>query len=47
MIHIILLVVAMVFFLAAAAGFPTNRPWGLGWVGLFFTTLDALIKVTG
>lgn len=38
----ILLVVALILFLLAAIGWPQS-PIGLGWLGLFFVTLAALI----
>ena len=39
----ILFVVALILFLLAAIGWPQS-PVGLGWLGLFFLTLAALIN---
>jgi hypothetical protein len=43
MITIALLIIAMVCFIAAAANYPPNRPFSIGWLGAVFVVLSMLI----
>jgi hypothetical protein len=47
MINIILLVIALVCFIAAAANYPPNRPYAIGWLGAAFVVLSLLIPGLG
>lgn len=42
-VTLILLIIALVLLLGAAIGWPKETPVSLGWLGLFFYVLAALV----
>lgn len=44
-VQLILMVLALICFFCAAINRPAASPVSLGWLGLFFWSLDILIRV--